>query len=169
MRRDLRTLATAGLFVAWIAGVTAPALAGGPWARRRGTVVVETVAPSSRPQDRVAPTGMLGSFTPSPYVDVRDNGVLAQGRSPLGAYGRENSLSVYGPLSAFRQTSAPVDLVVRGYDGVPSAVRGTGFSNPLRPELSPFIYPTRASHYSALRYQTTSPSRDKAILWIDLN
>jgi len=170
MRRSPRFGITVGLLgLVLIGGSSPPAEAGGPWARRRGRVVVETVSPGPRPEDRVAPTGMLGSFTPSPYVNIRDNGVIAQGRSALGSYGRENSLSVYGPLSVFRQTSAPVTTVVRGYNGIPTVVQGTGFSNPFQPAISPFVYPTRASNYSALRFQTTPPFLDKGTMWVDQN
>ena len=107
---------------------------------------------------------MLGSFRPVPFIYV--------GTSPLisGFAGRENSLAVYGPLSAFRSYAAPVQTVVRGYDGVPQVVEGTAFSNPNFPVLSPVVYPTRASNYSALRYQRTPPQLDRATQhWIDQN
>jgi hypothetical protein len=106
---------------------------------------------------------MLGTFQPTPYITVRDNGLVG------GLYGREQSLTVYGPLSAFRQVSAPVNTIVRGYGGVPTLVQGTSFSNPNQPALSPFVYPTRASNYSALKFQTTSPQRDNGSTWVDLN
>jgi hypothetical protein len=163
--RLLRTL----VGLALIGPLTPPATAGWPLFRRRERVVVETVMTAPRPQDRVAPTGMLGSFTPTPVVSVRDNGVVGGGYTPLGSYGFGNSMSVFGPLSAFRQTAAPVNTVVRGYDGVPTLVQGTGFSNPNQPGLSPFVYPTRASNYSALKFQGTPPQRDKALMWIDPN
>jgi hypothetical protein len=151
-----------------LVGVTASiAEAGGPF-RRRPRPVVET-ATTTRPEDRVAPSPMLGSFMPSQYVTVRSTGVIGGGYSPLGMYGREQSLSVYGPLSAFRSTSAPVVTIVRGYNGLPVVAEGTSFSNPNQPTLSPVIYPTRASNYSALKFQTTPPQWDKAITWIDLN
>ena len=146
-----------------------PSKAGGPPFHWRGRVMVETFETLPRPQDRVARTGMLGTFYPSPTTPINDNTIIGQNRSPLGSYGRENSLSVYGPLSVFRATSAPLTTVVRGYDGIPIVVQGTSFSNPLRPSLSPVIYPTRASNYSALKYQTTSPRRDSSILWLDLD
>ena len=38
-----------------------------------------------------------------------------------------------------------------------------------QPTLSPFVYPTRASNYSALKFQSTPPQWDKAIMWIDQN
>jgi hypothetical protein len=147
--------------------IASDADAGGPF-RRRPRSVVET-ATTTRPQDRVAPSPMLGSFMPSPYVSVRGTGVIGGGYSALGMYGREQSLSVYGPLSAFRSTSAPVTTIVRGYNGLPVVAEGTSFSNPNQPTLSPIVYPTRASNYSALKFQSTPPQWDKAILWIDQN
>jgi hypothetical protein len=151
-----------------LVGLTASIVeAGGPF-RRRPRPVVET-ATTTRPENRVAPSPMLGSFMPSQYVTVRGNGVIGGGYSPLGLYGRESSLSVYGPLSAFRSTSAPITTIVRGYNGLPVVAEGTSFSNPNQPTLSPVVYPTRASNYSALRFQSTPPQWDKAITWIDLN
>jgi hypothetical protein len=84
-------------------------------------------------------------------------------------FGRENSLAVFGPLSAFRPYAAPVQTVVRGYDGVPTVVEGTAFSYPNFPALSPVVYPSRASNYSALPFQSTPPQNDRATYWIDLN
>ena len=150
-----------------VSAVAVQALAGGPFERRRGRVV-ETVRIVG-PRDRVAPTGMLGTFNPTPLVVIGSNSSTFGGFSPIGFYGRENSLNVYGPLSAFRETSAPVNTVVRGYNGIPTAIRGTTYSNPNLPDLSPVVYPTRASNYSALRYQGTSPYRDRAYMWIDQN
>ncbi len=164
----LRPLSLAALSWALIAATSRPADAGGKLFRRRDRPVVETVA-VERPENRVAPSPMLGTFRPTPYIFVRGNGVAGGGYSALGAYGREQSLDVYGPLSSFREISAPITTVVRGYNGVPTAVPGTAFSNPNQPTLSPVIYPTRASNYSALRYQTTPPQWDKAIMWIDQN
>lgn len=145
------------------------AMADGRLFRRKTRVVVETAAACPDPRNQLAPTGMLGTFTPTPMTIIRDNGAIGGGYSTLNLSGFGNSLSTFGPLSAFRQTSAPVNTVVRGYDGVPTTVQGTGFSNPMLPRLSPFIYPTRANNYSALPFQGTSPARDKALMWIDQN
>ncbi len=170
MRHHARSLLTTSLVALVVCGSSLPsAMAGGPLFRRRGPVVVETVSIAPRPRDQVAPTGMLGTFAPTPIVTVRGNGVVGGGYSSLDMYGFGNSLNVFGPLSAFRQISAPVNTVVRGYDGVPTVVQGTGFSNPLQPRLSPIVYPTRASNYSALPYQRTNPQTDKALMWIDQN
>jgi hypothetical protein len=130
--------------------------------RKKTRPAIET-ATTTCPQEQLAPPRMLGSFQASPYVTI------GHAYSPLSFYGRESSLAVYGPLSAFRATSAPVTTIVRGYDGQAAVVEGTSFSNPNQPNLSPFVYPTRASNYSALRYQTTPPQWDKAFMWIDQN
>ena len=152
-----------------IGSTATTALAGGPFSRRRVRNAVETVREVPRPQDRVAASPMLGTFLPTPMISVRDNGVIGGGYSPLGMYGRENSLTLFGPLSAFRATSAPITTVVRGYDGRPVLVDGVSFSNPNQPDLSPVVYPTRASNYSALPFQGTPPQRDKSLMWIDQN
>jgi hypothetical protein len=161
MRTSIRLAAVLTLAgMAWLSAFSVEA--GDRLFRKRSRVVVET-ATTIRPEDRVAPSPMLGTFQPTPYITV------GKGYSTLGYYGRENSLAVYGPLSAFRATSAPVSTVVRGYDGAPVLLEGTSFSNPNQPALSPVVYPTRASNYSALRFQTTAPQRDKAFMWIDQN
>ncbi len=168
MRRPVPSLPILTLVaLVWVVVTPPDAEAGGPF-RRRPRPVVET-ATTTRPEDRVAPSPMLGSFMPTPYITVRGNGVIGGGYSPLGLYGREQSLTVYGPLSALRSTAAPVNTVVRGYNGIPTVVEGTSFSNPNQPSLSPVVYPTRASNFSALRFQSTPPQWDKAILWIDQN
>src|SRR5436309_9434903 len=113
MRPSARFSVSMTLAASVMAGLMAPAAeAGGPF-RRRPRTVTET-ATTTRPQDRVAPSPMLGSFMPTPYISVRDNGTTGGGYSPLGLFGREQSLSVYGPLSAFREISAPVTTIVRG-------------------------------------------------------
>ena len=144
------------------------ALAGGGFFRRKARVV-ETVAPAPRPSNRLAPTGMLGTFVPTPMVVIRDNGIVGGGYSSSELSGIGASLSTFGPLSAFRQTSAPVNTVIRGYDGSAAVVQGTSFSNPMQPRLSPFVYPTRSSNYSAMPYLSSPPQRDKALMWIDQN
>ena len=169
MRRSIRVPATLTLAIsAFFALEGASAEAGGKLFRRRAQPVVETVA-APRPDNRVAPSPMLGTFQPTPYLRVGSVGLGGGGNSPFGGYAREQSLTVYGPLSAFRQVAAPVNTVVRGYDGAPTVVEGIGFSNPFQPTLSPFVYPTRANNYSALRYQATPPQLDRGIMWIDQN
>ena len=168
MRTSIRLAVGLTLAVmAWLSVSTAEA--GGRLIRRKTRPVVET-STTARPEDQVAPSPMLGSFRPTPYQHHRGNGASARTVGyPLSFYGRESSLAVYGPLSALRATAAPVTTVVRGYDGRTAIVEGTSFSNPNQPALSPVVYPTRASNYSALRYQTTPPQWDKAFMWIDQN
>ena len=158
--------------------------AGGPFRRRdRATAPAQAVravratsapvavaAPAPRrPDNRLAPSPMLGTFMPGNYITVRSNGILGGGYSPIGFYGGNNSMDVYGPISALREVSAPVRTVVRGYDGGPVQVEGTSFSNPFLPELSPVRYPTRASNYSALRDPASAPRSGNGILWVDQN
>src|SRR5271166_5716528 len=82
-----------------------------PWRVRR-TVAVRRVEP--RTVQRV--TGTLGTFYPTPYITVRGNDPVGGGYSPLGIYG-DQTMSLYGPLSPLRMSTAPVRGYVRGYDG----------------------------------------------------
>jgi hypothetical protein len=166
MRHTLRLFAVS-LFVGLISDPAASQAGDGLFRRGRTRPVTPTVA--TRPENQVAPSPMLGTFQPSPYIFVRGNGVAGGGYSPIGFYGGNNSMVLYGPLSSLRATSAPVNTVVRGYDGIPRVTEGTGFSTPNQPDLSPFVYPNRGSNYSALRFQTTAPSRDNGAMWIDQN
>ena len=113
---------------------------------------------------------MLGTFMPTPYVTVRGNGVIGGGYSPLGhvrprAIARRSTARSppsgrpppRSPPSSGATTASPV------------VAEGTSFSNPNQPALSPVVYPTRASNYSALKFQSTPPQWDKAIMWIDQN
>ena len=115
--------------------------------------------PGPCPQPRLAPASSgicagpcsptLGTFEPTPYLMVRGNGTTGGGYSPLDVYG-DQSMTLYGPLSALRATSAPVTTYSRGYDGRIYAGPGTSFSTPNLPGLSPVIYPTH-------RGATTTP------------
>ncbi len=145
-----------------VASLVNSAAAGDHFPRRKVRTIRET-ATTVDPANRVEPTPMLGTFRSTPMVNIGANPLIA------GGFGRENSLAVYGPLSAFRSYAAPVQTVVRGYDGVPTVVEGTAFSYPNLPALSPVVYPTRASNYSALPFQTTPPQLDRGTNWIDLN
>ncbi len=134
------------------------------------TTVAPAQAPApARPDNRVAPSPMLGSFMPGNYITVRSNGFQGGGYSPIGFYGGNNSMDVYGPISALRATSAPVNTVVRGYNGAPVVVEGTSFSTPFLPEASPVRYPTRASNYSAIRDAASAPRSGSGLLWVDQN
>ncbi len=156
------TLAASAL----IAAPSSPAEAGGP-SRRRDRPIRETV--DTRPENRLAPTPMLGNFRPTPYITVRGNGLLGGGYSPLGFFGPNTSMTLYGPFSALRTTAAPVSTVVRGYNGLPTRVEGTSFSTPFQPNLSPVRYPTRATNYDSLRGVPTGPRTGNGYLWVDQN
>ena len=147
-------------------GLPIPAEAGGLF-RRRERPNPAPAAP--RPADQVAPSPMLGNFRPTPVITVRGNGVIGGGYSPIGLYGENNSMTLYGPISSLRQTSAPVNTVVRGYNGLATPVEGTSFSNPFQPDLSPVKYPTRASNYDALRGPGVPTRTGNGITWVDQN
>jgi hypothetical protein len=110
--------------------------------------------------------GTLGTFQPTPYIMVRGNWPLGGGYSPLEVYG-DMTLTLYGPLSSMRATSAPVRTYTRGYDGRIYAGEGTSFSTPNRPELSPVIYPTPANYYYGPRTNRTPPWWLSGDNWID--
>ena len=142
------------------------ALAGGP-TRRRDRVVREAAA--VRPENQVIASGMLGTFQSTPVITVRGNGVIGGGYSPIGLYGENNAMTLFGPFSSLRQTSAPVNTVVRGYNGVASQAEATSFSNPFQPDLSPVKYPTRVSNYDAPRGPGILPRTGSGIMWVDQN
>ena len=130
--------------------------------------VIRPVAPAPVPDNRVARTGMLGSFVPGNYITIGGNGLRGGGYSPLGSYG-ETSMDLYGPFAALRATSAPVVGYTRGYDGRLNRYEGTSFSTPFLPSQSPVVYPTRASNYSALRGPGIRPQTGSAMNWVDQN
>lgn len=142
--------------------LTASVEAGWPRARR-----VRAVAPRAYVADS-DPSEPFGSFYRTPYVYVRGNYPAGGGYSPLGEYG-PNSLSLDGPLSAFRTTTAPVAVQTRGYDGTYRTTIGTTLSYPNLPRVAPTVYPTRANVDPRLRRQHTPPWWDSATGWIDLN
>ncbi len=116
-----------------------------------------------------APTPMLGSFYGTPYMTVRGNFPAGGGYTPLGQYG-DNNLSLYGPLSALRATTAPVRVYARGYDGRPVLTDGTAFSTPNLPEISPVVYPSHAnSAYYGFRRSNSPAQWENAINWLDQN
>jgi hypothetical protein len=138
--------------------------AGGPFHRhpRHRPVVV---APTARVV-RTNPTGMLGTFYPDPMLSIAGNGFYSGGYSPLGMYGT-STLSLDGPVSPFRSTSAPVLTYTRGYDGLTRPDVRTSFSFPNRGDLAPVVYPTRANYYYGFRQWSTPPEWDRALNWID--
>lgn len=135
------------------------------WPRARRTRVVPT---SARQVAGVAPTPMLGSFYSETVVNIRGNFEAGGGYSPLGTYG-DTSMSLYGPLSVFRATSAPIQTYQRGYDGTFRPGTATGFSFPNQPALSPVVYPWRANVVGAPRNVGTPMQWDSGINWVDLN
>ena len=133
-------------------------------------VVVPTAAPVvvARPENQLAPTGMLGSFTPSNYIFVRGNGVVGGGYSPLGSFG-QTSMDIYGPFAALRATTAPVVQYSRGYDGRLNRFDGFSTSTPFFPSQSSVVYPTRASNFSAIRGPGIPPQTGSGMNWVDQN
>jgi hypothetical protein len=112
--------------------------------------------------------GPLGTFYPTPYIWTRGNAPAGGGYSPLGQFG-DTTMALYGPLSAFRFTSAPVLTYSRGYDGRPVVAPGTSFSTPNLPALTPVVYPTQATNYFGFRRSGAPPWWPNAINWIDQN
>jgi len=161
VRSTLRAIAL-GL----VLGLAAEATAGWPRARRGRTVVVTTSRTTQ--VAGLAPSPMLGTFYPDPYVNIRGNFEAGGGYSPLGTFG-DTSATLYGPLSAFRSTAAPVQVYERGYDGSFRQNIATGFSSPNFPPASPVVYPTRANSVNSSQRRTTPPQWDSGINWIDLN
>jgi hypothetical protein len=131
------------------------------WPRQARRVLKASPAPCDQ---CVTPT--LGTFEPTPYVMVRGNWPAGGGYSPLGVYG-DQSMSLYGPLSPLRSTSAPVTIYRRGYNGNLEAGRGTAFSTPNLPALSPVVYPRPSNYYYAPRVDRTPPSWSSGMNWID--
>jgi hypothetical protein len=122
----------------------------------------------TRVQPCAAPTATLGNFQPSPVVSVRGNNPTSGGYSPLGQYG-DQTLSLYGPISAFRMSTAPVTGYTRGYDGRLYLTEALTFSNPNLPSLSPFHYPTEANYFYGPRINRTPAWGSNALNWIDQN
>jgi len=113
-------------------------------------------------------TGTLGTFQPTPIITVRGNYPIGGGYSPLDIYG-DQTLSLYGPLSPLRVTTAPVRVYVRGYDGSIRIAEAAAFSTPNLPELSPVVYPTEANYYYGPRVNRAPSWGASAINWIDQN
>jgi hypothetical protein len=99
---------------------------------------------------------------------VRGDSPTGSGYSPLGQSG-DVSLSVYGPMSPFRATAAPVVTYARGYDGSVVAVPGSSFSTPNLPTLSSVVYPTQATNYFGPRALKSPPWWASGVNWIDQN
>ncbi len=143
---------------------TVGALAGPPRTRVRQTVVVTGTQPCAAPGAR--PT--LGTFYSTPYFIVRGDYPTGGGYSPLEIYG-DQTLALYGPLSALRATTAPVMGYVRGYDGQTHLVESVSFSYPNLPSLSPVRYPTQGNYFYGPRVVRPTFTGANAINWIDQN
>jgi hypothetical protein len=142
-----------------------PSQAGGPF-RRRARAVVPTASVED-PANANAPSPMLGTFYPTPYVIIGGASPTASGYSPLGQYG-VTAMAMYGPMSIYRSTTAPVSVYSRGYDGRVYESRGHSFSSPNLPESNPVVYPTPASYYYRRGY-SSPPSWTTGMGWIDQN
>jgi hypothetical protein len=142
--------------------------AGGWLFKKRSRTVVPTPTATVRPlpPPNAAP---LGTFYPTPYMTVRGNFPTGGGYSPGDTQGGDQSMDIYGPLSAFRATSAPVLTYVRGYDGRGALVEGTSFSTPNLAGSTPVVYPTQGTYYYGFRHSDNPPWWPKAINWIDQN
>jgi hypothetical protein len=134
--------------------------------RRARRPVIERPVPTVSRVDPVYGSH-LGTFYPTPAVGIIGNYPNGVGYSPLGIYG-DHAMSLYGPFSAFRTTTAPVVIYTRGYDGVVRPGESISTSTPMLPLLSPLSYPTRANNYYAPRVRD-NPAQDSAINWIDHN
>jgi len=121
------------------------------------------------PRVAIQGTEFLGTFEPTPYVIVRWNDQDGGGFAPYQNFG-DSRMVMYGPMSVFRSTTAPVTAYVRGYDGVLQAVPGISFSNPNLPRLSPVVYPTRSTTYFRSRFGDDPVMLPKdSWRWIDQN
>ena len=163
-------------------GALAPRAQAGKWfQRRQARPVVVAPAPAPVPTAYATPraeAAPLGSFAHNPQIMVGGNwpnriaedgpGVALGGYSPNGFYG-DTTMVLYGPLAALRAVTAPVPVYSRGYDGRTVVTEGTATSYPNMPELSPVIYPTRATNFWGFRETTTPPWWTRGTNWIDKN
>jgi hypothetical protein len=128
------------------------------------TVVVRR----ARPRIVSSASTTLGTFTPTPYIWVAGSHPTGTGYSPLGIYG-DQTLPLYGPMSALRTTTAPVLVYTRGYDGQIHVAETNSFSYPNLPGVSQVVYPTESNYYYGPRVNRTPPWGSSAINWIDQN
>ena len=169
MNRGTRACAFARIAVFTLAVLELTFAVGSAWAgtpprRPRRAVTVSRVQPCQAPRA----TGTLGTFYPTPVITVQGNNPVGAGYSPLGIYG-DQTLSLYGPLSPFRSSTAPVLSYIRGYDGRTHLTETISFSNPNLPAMSDVRYPTEANYYYGPRRPRTLPWGSNAINWIDQN
>jgi hypothetical protein len=129
------------------------------WGR---TVVVTRARPAP------ARSTTLGTFQPTPTIWIGGSYPTGRGYSPMDIYG-DQTLTLYGPLSAFRVSTAPVLGYTRGYDGQLRVTEANSFSYPNLPELSPVVYPTESNYFYGARVNKTPRWGSSAINWIDQN
>src|ERR1700677_5110819 len=114
MIRIVRALARAfvvGVALIQTMGVIGLARADDPTRRVERNVVVTR----ARPRYVQRSSATLGTFTPTPYVMIGGNYPTGSvGYSPNEMYG-DTALPLYGPISAFRMSTAPVMVYSRGY------------------------------------------------------
>jgi hypothetical protein len=134
-------------------------------ARCQGRTVVVNRA---RPRYASSANTTLGIFRPTPYIIVGGSYPTGSGYSPLDTYG-DQTLSLYGPLSPLRVSTAPVLGYTRGYDGQLRLTEANSFSYPNLPVLSPVVYPTEGNYYYGPRVNRTPRWGSSAINWIDQN
>ena len=72
-------------------------------------------------------------------------------------------------MSPLRANAAPVAVYTRGYNGVVQPGIGTSFSTPIRPEITPVIYPTRRNLYGSFPNTRTPPWWQSSFNFLDLN
>ncbi|MHB1561372.1 MAG: hypothetical protein ACYC61_28325 [Isosphaeraceae bacterium] len=158
--------ALAAAVVLLVAATTTQAGDGHRRRARRAAAAARPVVPTARVVDPVY-AGRLGTFNPTPAILVQGNYPVGGGYSPLGTYG-ETTMSLYGPFSSMRTTTAPVQVYTRGYDGVVRSGTAISTSYPNLPALSPVAYPTRANNYYAPRVRE-NPAENSAYMWLDQN
>jgi hypothetical protein len=134
---------------------------------RRGTGQTLVVTPA-RPRCAPGGSATLGTFQPTPYIWVGGSNPTGTGYSPLAIYG-DQTMSLYGPLSPLRVSTAPVVGYTRGYDGQIRVTEANSFSYPNLPALSPVVYPTESNYYYGPRVNRTPRWGSSAINWIDQN
>lgn len=159
-KRLMRFIRRAAMAMCLSMAVTATGHAGGRprpvYVQSTNVTVVSPVRPTMDVRNGVAPSPMLGSFTPNQSVWVRGNGVMGGGYTPLNQDERE-SMAIYGPFSAFRGQMKPVKVLQPTGTGPIPLMEGDAVAYPnfpwkdslpnlssqgraVRPR-SPFVYP----------------------------
>jgi len=156
-----------GLLAVMLLATVPSADAGGNRRRRAAPIEAATVT-TVNPANANAESPMLGTFYPTPSIRVGGASPTGAGYSPLGQYGL-NNLTIYGPTSAFRATSAPIRVYSRGYDGRTVLTEARSVSTPYYPQGSPVVYPTPNSDYYRPRGTSFPPTWPSPINWLDQN